>query len=380
MTYKETIDTLRATGNFRSIPADTTTMTEVIDLSSNDYLGLAERTDFQEEFMSDHTNRMSPMTSSASRLLSSRQNDYLNLENLLESLYMRPALLFNSGYHANTGLISSLAAGGTLIVADKLIHASVIDGIMLSKASFTRFPHNDFDRLEKIVAKEANQHERIIIAVESIYSMDGDSTDIEHLIDIKRRYPNVLLYIDEAHAVGALGPNGLGLCLASPRYQEIDVIVGTFGKAYASAGAFCITAPHLRDYIINKARSFIFSTALPPITARWTKFIIGKSLSMGHEREKLRKLSQTLHSILQPHSPTPIAISHIQPLITGSPQSAVTLSHALLEAGFKVLPIRTPTVPPGTDRLRISLSAAIGINDIENLGIVLNNFISCDKN
>ena len=380
MNYQETIDLLKSSGNFRSIPVDSTDAEGIVDLSSNDYLGLSERTDFQEEFMSDRANRMAPMTSSASRLLASRQNDYNNLEEFLKSLYRRPALLFNSGYHANTGLISSLASGNTLIVADKLVHASIIDGIILSKAPFTRFPHNDFDRLEKILAKESGLHERIIIATESIYSMDGDRADLDRLVSIKRRYPEVMLYVDEAHAVGAVGPQGLGLAMESEGYGEIDVIVGTFGKAYASAGAFCISSPEIRDYLVNRARSFIFSTAIPPITARWTQFIIGKSLQMDNERERLMELNRALHSILQPLSPTLITVSHIQPFITGSPESAVALSRALVNEGFKVLPIRTPTVPPGTDRLRLSLSAAISFQQITALGHALNHALTCSRN
>ena len=145
--YNETIESLRHSGNLRRIPADRSAEEGTTDLSSNDYLGLGVRADLQEQFMAERDNRMSPMTSSASRLLATRQHDYGDLETLLGRLYDRPALLFNSGYHANTGMISSLAAGKSIIVADKLVHASIIDGIVLSKAAFTRFPHNDFDRL-----------------------------------------------------------------------------------------------------------------------------------------------------------------------------------------------------------------------------------------
>lgn len=375
--YNETIESLRHSGNLRRIPADMPADDGSIDLSSNDYLGLGVRTELQEQFMAEHDNRMSPMTSSASRLLATRQNDYGDLETFLGCLYDRPALLFNSGYHANTGMISSLAAGKSIIVADKLVHASIIDGIVLSKSEFTRFPHNDFDRLERILAKESPLHERVIVAVESVYSMDGDRADINRLTELKRHYPNVLLYVDEAHGVGVEGPHGLGLSIASSGYGDIDVIVGTFGKAYASSGAFCVTSPSIREYLVNRARSFIFSTAIPPITARWTKFMIEQSLGMDAERTRLAALGTRLHEILSVLPGKNGVASHIQPYITGSAESAVTLSEKLLKEGFKVLPIRTPTVPPGTDRLRISLSAALTADDIESLGNALTRLTSC---
>lgn len=369
--YKEITDSLRASGNLRSIPADASEQGETADLSSNDYLGLGDRPELQVEFMADAVNRLAPLTSSASRLLSAHQADYAGFETFLERLYGRPALLFNSGYHANTGLVSALAQAGTMIVADKLVHASIIDGIVLSKAPFTRFPHNDFDRLERILAKEAPLHERILLAVESVYSMDGDRTDLGRLADIRRRYSNVLLYVDEAHGVGVEGPSGLGMTMAPGFERTADVVVGTLGKAYASQGAYCITSAEIREYLINKARSFIFSTCIPPMAARWSRFMIEKSLSMDAERAHLKAMGTRLHEILTALPGKNGTASHIQPYITGTPESAVELSRKLMERGFKVLPIRVPTVPPGTDRLRISLSANLKMSDVENLGKVL---------
>lgn len=371
--YADTLYALRQSGNFRSIPEPSTSH-DIIDLSSNDYLGIAARTDLLQQFFDNESHRRLPMTSAASRLLAADQSEYSLLEQRLSELYgNRAALLFNSGYHANTGLISSLAAEpGTLIVADKLVHASIIDGITLSKAPFTRFVHNDFNRLESILKKESPNYRRIIVAVESVYSMDGDRTDLDILTDLKRRYPNILLYVDEAHAFGVLGDNGLGLCRSHPAFRDIDIIVGTFGKAAASMGAFCITDNHLRDYAINRARSFIFSTALPPVNCAWTRFVIDHMLGMDTRRQHLQSLSAALHQGIAGTSfrtaPQP---SHIQPVIIGNPSEAVALSSRLLEHGFKVLPIRTPTVPPGTERLRISLSAALSLEHIHRFTNVL---------
>ena len=365
--YAETLDSLRLSGNLRSIPEESP-RTDVIDFSSNDYLGLASRPELQEEFFDDPLRRRIPMTSAAPRLLCGRQREYDALEKHLGKLYGRPCLLMNSGYHANTGLIAALADSRTLIVADKLVHASIIDGIVLSKAPFERFRHNDFNHLERILNKAAGKYESILIIAESVYSMDGDRTDLERLADLRRSTPGAMLYIDEAHAVGVEGPGGLGMCMASESYADVDVVVGTFGKAFASVGAFCAVSPVMRDYLVNRSRSLIFSTAIPPVSAAWTLFLLEKILLMDAERSHLRELGHRLQVRLQPLSPGfVISPSHIQPLVLGSAEKAVEFSRLLLDAGLKVLPIRTPTVPPGTERLRISLSAAMTTEDIDRL-------------
>lgn len=366
--YADILDSLRQSGNLRTLPTEGNNGPGMTDFSSNDYLGLAARPELQEEFFEDPARRRTAMTSSASRLLSAHQKEYTDFENFLAGIYGRPCLLMNSGYHANTGLIAALADSRTLIVADKLVHASIIDGIVLSKAQFERFRHNDLGHLERILAKAAGKFDRVLIVAESIYSMDGDRADIDGLAAIKRRTPDAMLYIDEAHAVGTVGAGGAGLSRGCGSYDDVDIIVGTFGKACASAGAFCAVSPLIRDYLVNRSRSLIFSTALPPMTVAWTHFLMKKIILMDGEREHLRMLGERLQTRLQPLSHDfLICPSHIQPLVLGSAEKAVWASLRLLEAGLKVLPIRTPTVPPGTERLRISLSAAMSINDIDRL-------------
>lgn len=363
--FDTTLLDLRRSGNFRSIPADST-RSEVIDLSSNDYLGIAARPELQAGFLKSEANRRIPLTSSASRLLAAPQQEYALLEDLLSKLYGKPALVMNSGYHANTGILSALASEpGTVILADRLVHASMIDGMVLSRARFRRFPHNDLNRLEAMIQAERAASRRIIVAVESVYSMDGDSADIEALMELRKLYPEVLLYVDEAHGVGACGPQGLGLCAATGRLDEVDILIGTFGKALASSGAFCIASAELRDYIINRARSFIFSTSLPPLCCAWTRYVIERMTGMDAERQHLAALAAALREGITSIDPAAAGTaSHIQPFVTGDARRAVELSAKLLDEGFKVLPIRTPTVPPGTERLRISLSAALTTDQI----------------
>lgn len=357
--YTDTLESLDKKSNRRSIPADNI-RDDIIDFSGNDYLGIAADRELYAEFIDTIGDCVPPLSASASRLLASRQKEFNRLESLLEDLYGAPVLLFNSGYHANSGAIAALAANDTLIVADKLVHASIIDGIILSRAPFQRFKHNDLDHLQHILANHASKHSRVLLVVESVYSMDGDMAPINDIIALKKQYPNVELYVDEAHSFGVMGPNGLGVTANMP---DVEFTLLTFGKACGSEGAALVCRPtSSRDYLINTCRSLIFSTAIPPLNCAWSRFVIEKIPGMDKRRDNLKKLSSMLGTTLHIESPT-----HIQPLIIGSSHKAIQYSNKLLDDGFKVLPIRTPTVPAGTERLRFSLSANMKSKDIERL-------------
>jgi 8-amino-7-oxononanoate synthase len=357
---QNTLNELAASGNLRVIPAQAAD--NAYDFSSNDYLGLSENIDLRADFLRGVTAETFLPSSSASRLLSARQNAYGDLEKFISSLYGKAALLFNSGYHANTGMIGALGSSSTLFVADKLVHASIIDGLVLSKSKFERFRHNDYDHMARIIERYGKDYDRVVVVAESVYSMDGDSANIDKLIEAKRMHKNVILYVDEAHAVGVLGDRGLGLCQG----KDVDIVVGTFGKALASEGAFAVMSPMMREYMVNRCRSLIFSTALSPFAAMWSMTTLRHSLQMDAERARLRQLAVELQKIIG----SPIA-SHIQPYIVGDAKRCVQLSAQLLEGGTKVLPIRTPTVPPGTERLRFSLSAALPDEALTHLAKLL---------
>ncbi len=359
--YAEVLDALGQSHNLRVIPPHTSG-SRLVDLSTNDYLGLGSSASLRSEFMSLLGDYIPPFTSSASRLLAASQNEYEALEEMLGDAYGRRVLLFNSGYHANVGGISSLADEKTLIVADKLVHASIIDGAMLSRAHMERFRHNDVNHLERILSRHAAGYDRVLIVTESVFSMDGDTAPLDDIVEVKRRYQDALLYVDEAHAFGVEGRAGLGLCADMP---EVDFIVGTLGKAAASMGAFIATGEVGRSYLLNRARSFIFSTAIPPVNCVWSRFVIGKIFGMEAEREALKRLGRLLQRVTGAQFP-----GHIQPLVTGSAESALALSARLREEGFKVLPIRTPTVPPGTERLRFSLSLDVTDSDLARLATI----------
>ena len=363
-TYGKRLQTIADNGNLRKIPQHNIS-DGLIDLTGNDYLGLAADTSLQERFFDIAENRCHAMTTSASRLLSADQHEFAKFEELLSNAYGKPALLFNSGYHANTGLIPAITDNETIIIADKLVHASIIDGMILSRRPFFRFRHNDIQHLCQLVEREEskNENRNILVIVESVYSMDGDSPDMDALAKLKAEHPKVTLYVDEAHAVGVLGPQGLGLAKGTKNFNAFDIIVGTLGKALASCGAYAILSEELKNLMVNTARSLIFSTAMPPMQVAWSRFTFQEMMQMDAQREHLRNLAKAL-------APT---ASHIYPAIVGNPFRAAELSRQILKEGFKVLPIRTPTVPRGTDRLRISLSAALSIDDILRFKAVLNN-------
>ncbi|MDE5969814.1 MAG: aminotransferase class I/II-fold pyridoxal phosphate-dependent enzyme, partial [Muribaculaceae bacterium] len=280
--------------------------------------------------------------------------------------------LYNSGYHANVGIISAIADRSTIVIADRLVHASIIDGVLLSRAKLMRFNHNDLDMLETMIKQNYGSGHRIVVIVESVYSMDGDSPDMNRLVELKEKYPSIILYVDEAHAFGVSGPNGLGMAMETVNPKAFDIIVMTFGKALASYGACVITSPEIKQFLVNKSRSLIFSTSLPPISALWTKIMLNEMLAADDRRLSLKTYVDLLHKTLsQLKGGVPDKPSHIRALIIGDAQKTVEASKKLREDGLLVLPIRTPTVPAGTERLRISLSASMHPDEILKLSKAL---------
>lgn len=370
--YSDHLGHLEKEGRLRRIPAEY--RPGMVDLCSNDYLGLATHMpELQKEFSRRFGD--APMSSSASRLLSGHQRHYAMLEERLGDLYGRKALLFNSGYHANTGCISALNQPGTLFVCDKLIHASIVDGLRLGGCEFSRFPHNNMEALRKIVSKKSDDYARVVVVTESIFSMDGDEAPLRELVKLKRSNPKVMLYLDEAHGFGVRGDKGLGLAEEQGLPDDFDIIILTFGKAAASSGAATICSTDIRDYLLNTARSFIFSTALPPACAAWTLLMIEKIEGMAAEREHLRILGEEFRNRMPSRAKGLCgSTSQIIPFITGDPVKAVELAGRIGEAGFMALPIRRPTVPPGGDRIRFSLNAALEIERLSPLFDILESY------
>ena len=340
----------------------------MLNLSSNDYLGLASDRALREEFLRTLTPDTFLPTSSSSRLLTGNFTVYEELEAELAHLFgTEAALVFNSGYHANTGILPAVSDAQTLILADKLVHASLIDGIRLSAAKCIRYRHNDLAQLERLLKEHHSAFRQIIIVTESIFSMDGDQADLPALAELKRRYGNVLLYVDEAHAFGVRGRQGLGCAEESGCTGDIDFLVGTFGKAAASAGAYIVCRKVIREYLVNRMRTLIFTTGLPPVNIAWTLFVVRRLADMRERREHLAHISRTLREALQAQGYTCPGASHIVPMIIGQSADTVLKAEALQRHGFYALPVRPPTVPEGTSRIRFSLTADIRQEEIEEL-------------
>ena len=375
--YASQLDDLRKQGNLRQFTANIQMGRDIqinnrsmLNLSSNDYLGLAVDERIREEFFDLTPISEQRMSSSSSRLLTGNFPEYEQLEQALSQLFEnRSALLFNSGYHMNIGILPALCDSKTLILADKLVHASLIDGMRLSTAQYVRYRHNDLNHLDALLKKyQADQtFERIIIVTESIFSMDGDEADLAALVALKKQYSNVMLYVDEAHAIGVRGKQGLGIVEQAHVIQDVDFIVGTFGKALASVGAYLICDPIIRDFLINKMRPLIFSTAQPPMCMAWTNFLLQKVVKRNDQREYLKALSHSLNTqILAKNYDCPSS-SQIVPVIVGDSIQTVALAQEMQEAGFYIMPVRPPTVPQGASRLRICLNTRIDQHDLDRL-------------
>ena len=379
--YAAKLDELKQQGNLRQFTSNVQqgryieiNSRKMLNLSSNDYLGLASDLALREQFFDETPNELRIMSSSSSRLLTGNFPEYEQLENSLSQAFQgRAALLFNSGYHMNIGILPALSDSKTLILADKLVHASMIDGIRLSTAKYVRYRHNDLKHLTRLLQQyHANEaFDRIIVVTESIFSMDGDETDLAELVRIKKQFAKVMLYVDEAHAIGVRGEQGLGCAEQYGVIDDIDLLVGTFGKALASVGGYLICHPIIREYLINSMRPLIFSTAQPPICMAWTDFIFQKVLTLKNERQHLNTISQSLQQAVLSKGFDCPSTSHIVPVIIGESQKTVDKATQLQQAGFYIMPVRPPTVPKHSSRLRISLTTQVSQTDLDQLVALL---------
>ena len=278
----------------------------------------------------------------------------------------RACLYLNSGFDANSGVLSALFGKHDLLLVDKLSHASIIDGMLHSEAKALRYAHNDMQHLEQLLKKHAHEYESVVIVTESVFSMDGDQAKLKEIVALKERYDNVLLYVDEAHSFGLFGDDGLGLCKELNLLDKVDFLMGTLGKAIGSHGAFLICSKEVKDYLVNFMRPLIYSTALPPVNITFSMYVVGllRANAMHYKRDYLRKISSYLHSNLQELGISP-SQSQIQPLITGDSQKALKAYAIFKDAGLLAMPIRHPTVPENKARLRLSLNCNLRIDDIE---------------
>ncbi|MDO5016755.1 MAG: 8-amino-7-oxononanoate synthase [Porphyromonas sp.] len=367
--YREALQACQAQGTYRTIPhlqPDGKYVTvggqRLLNLNSNDYLGLLEERQLWQTFVDTQAAALHP-SSASSRLLTgnSRSADHFETD-LQQAYHTESALLWDSGYHANSGILPVLSLPGTLIVADKLVHASIIDGIRLSGAPFLRFRHNDLTHLQSILSKYANDYQTVWVVTESLFSMDGDFAPLQEIVALKESYPHLYIYVDEAHAVGVYGDEGLGIAAEKGLTDRVDLLIGTLGKALGSVGAYSLQSDTLRQLLVSRARSLIFTTALPEITVAWSRYLFNQVREM---RERREYLGQLLRLFTQESGIA--ATSQIIPIVIPGEKEVTKAAELFGAAGYYIRPIRKPTVPAGSERLRISLTSAMTTTEVTDI-------------
>ncbi|WNR44938.1 8-amino-7-oxononanoate synthase [Paenibacillus roseipurpureus] len=345
----------------------------LLNLSSNDYLGLAQHPKIveamREALLSDGAG------ASASRLVTGNHQPYGELEAAIANWQnSEAALVFGSGYMANVGVISALVGRGDVVFSDGLNHASIVDGVILSRAEHARYRHNDLNHLRALLEKHRDKRRKLIVT-DAIFSMDGDAARLSELVRLKREY-GAMLMVDEAHGSGIYGRQGQGYCHALGLHDEVDVHMGTFSKAFGVYGAYVCGTHTLIEWLVNKARTLIYSTALPAAVVVGISSALELVRAEHWRRDHLLTHSKSFRSALRDAGFNVIpGDSPIVPVIVGDNETALQFSHALENEGILATAIRPPTVPAGTARIRFSLSAAhteeqltMSLGIIERLG------------
>lgn len=381
MSYEELITELKQRSLYRQLHTiDTVNGTSVsragrslVNFASNDYLGLTQHPKLKMA-AADAAQRFGA-GSGASRLITGTLAIHSELEARLAAFKQTPAALtFESGYAAALGTIPALFGQGDVIILDKLAHASLIDGARLSGAEIRVYPHNRLERLSELLgwAREKRRGAKILIITESVFSMDGDSCPLPEIVDLKDEFEASLL-LDEAHAIGVLGPNGAGLAAECGLIDRVELHLGTLSKAIGSSGGFIAGPSSLIDLLINRARTFIYSTA--PTPGAIAAAIEGLGIIASGTGDQLRATLWRNHEELTIKLKRPKsegARSAIVPIIVGPEEQALSFSEELVERGFLVPAVRFPTVPRGSARLRVTLSAAHQLEDVVYLREAIN--------
>jgi 8-amino-7-oxononanoate synthase len=334
---------------------------DLVNFSSNDYLGLSVHPAVMAGAERDLRKAAG---ATASRLMTGTDFDYVALENAVAFFKgTEAALVFGSGYLANAGTIAALAGHGDAVFSDRLNHASIVDGILLSGAAIRRYRHNDMDDLEQMLREHRGTGRKLIVT-ETVFGMDGDRAPMERLVELKNSYRAALM-VDEAHATGVLGPQGRGLAHELGVADQVDVHMGTFSKAVGVYGGYVATKASWAKYLVNAARTFVYTTALPPAVVGAVGAAIEMVIAADYLRDRLRELSALFREGLDALGlGSGGSTSHIQPVIVGDSVRAVELGRRLEEMGVLAVPVRPPTVPQGSARLRFSICATHTERDV----------------
>ena len=370
--FSDELDLLRAEGLYRSMRVINGAQgsrveldgRQVLLLCSNNYLGLADHPALKRAAVEGV---QFGVGSGASRLVSGTMELHEKLETRIAAFKgTEKALLFNSGYAANTGIISALVGRGDAIFSDRLNHASIVDGALLSRAGFHRYPHRDMAALERMLQEKGGKGRRLIVT-DGVFSMDGDIAPLAKLVQLARQY-DALLMVDDAHGSGVLGASGRGSGDLCGVLDGIDIHMGTLGKGFGSFGAYAATTGIIRDYLVNKARSFIFSTSLPPavLAASIAALEVVDSPEGAQLREKLQaNVALFKERLTASGFDTMGSETQIVPIFVGPAKTTMEFSSELLQQGLFVQGIRPPTVPAGSCRLRCTIMATHEAEDLE---------------
>ena len=327
----------------------------LVNLCSNDYLGLARDPRLRDAAV-QATTRLGA-GAGAARLVVGDMDLHHELEARLARMKgTGAALLFSSGYHVNAGVVGALVGPGDAVFSDEWNHASIIDGCRLSRAEVHVYRHRDVDGLSSLLA--ASRARRKLVVTDAVFGMDGDAAPLVEIVDLCERH-GAMLYLDEAHSTGVLGETGAGLAEAVGVTDRVDVLMGTLGKALGSFGAFVAGSRALTDWLVSRARTFVFTTALPPASCAAAIAALDVLAAEPERRARLAALSLRMKAGLESLGfPMRDVVAPIFPVVLGEEARALEASRRLRERGFHVKAIRPPTVPRGTSRLRVSLSAS----------------------
>lgn len=338
---------------------------EYINFSSNDYLGFANNKKLKEQ-MIDAVQQYG-LGAGSSQLLVGHSLAHRQLETrLAEFLNREAALVFSTGYQANLAIASTLIDEDTIVLQDKLNHASLIDSALLSKGKLVRYKHNDIDHLKNLFEKYKNK--KLILMTDGVFSMDGDYAPLIEIADLCKTY-NAILIVDDAHGIGVLGNSGAGLLEHLQLNQDdVPLLIGTFGKSFGASGAFISGSRLLVDMFIQKARTYIYTTALMPAIAATMTYAVDMIINGDPLRKNINELISFYKAGLNKNKlDQKTSTSHIQPYIVGNADKALQLSKSLKDKKILVSAIRPPTVPKDTSRLRISLTATHSKDQVEKL-------------
>ncbi|GFO65517.1 8-amino-7-oxononanoate synthase [Geomonas paludis] len=371
-TFAEELDQLRAQGLYRSMRVINGAQGSHVELDgrrvlllcSNNYLGLADHAALRRAAV---FGAALGTGSGASRLVSGTMALHVELEERIARFKgTEKALVFNSGYAANTGIISALVGRGDAIYSDKLNHASIVDGALLSRADFHRYPHRDMAALERLLREKPGSGRRLIVT-DGVFSMDGDIAPLQQMVQLARQY-DALLMVDDAHGTGVLGATGRGTAELLGVMDGVDIHMGTLGKGLGSCGAYAAASAEICEYLVNKARSFIFSTSLPP--AVLAPSIAALDLVDSREGKELRERLSANVALFKGRLAvagfdTMGSETQIVPIFVGPAEATMQFSKELLDEGIFVQGIRPPTVPAGSCRLRCTIMATHEPADLE---------------